>query len=109
MRMSPHTNRRTRRGVAGTLLLVTALAPPAARADDAALGKVMYQDLCASCHGKDMVSSGVVFDLRKFPRNEPERFRRSVLNGTPKGMPAWQGQLSAEDIQALWDYVKSGG
>ncbi|MDQ6880825.1 MAG: cytochrome c [Pseudomonadota bacterium] len=57
-----------------------------------------------------MVSPGALaFDLRKFPAAEADRFRRSVLDGTPKGMPAWKSQLSPEDIEALWDYVKSGG
>jgi mono/diheme cytochrome c family protein len=82
----------------------------ACRADDASIGRDIFQENCAVCHGKNMVSPGTLaFDLRKFPPAEAERFRRSVREGTPKGMPAWKSQLSAEDIEALWDYVKSGG
>lgn len=80
-----------------------------AHADDASLGRDIYKDICASCHGRDLVSTGLAFDLRKFPMNDAARFQKSVLDGTAKGMPAWKSQLSAEDVNALWDYVKSGG
>jgi mono/diheme cytochrome c family protein len=78
-------------------------------ADDAAIGREIYQDVCASCHGKDMVSSGVAFDLRKFPKDDPSRFQNSVLNGKGTAMPPWRGQLSQEDVKALWDYLKTSG
>jgi mono/diheme cytochrome c family protein len=91
-------------GVMATLLPLTQL-----QANDAALGKEIYQDACAACHGRDMVSSGLAFDLRQFPQAEFERFQNSVLNGKPPGMPAWRNQLSREDIKALWDYVKTRG
>ncbi len=91
-------------------LLALLLGAAPGRADDAAIGREIYDEHCAKCHGKQMQApAGLVFDLRRFPRAEPARFRQSVLQGTPKGMPAWQGQLTADDIQALWDYVKSGG
>jgi len=32
-------------------------------------GRQVYDDLCMTCHGRDMVSPGLVtFDLRKFPK-----------------------------------------
>jgi mono/diheme cytochrome c family protein len=80
-----------------------------AQADDASLGRDIYKDYCASCHGRDLVSTGLAFDLRKFPQNDAARFQKSVLDGTAKGMPGWKSQLSADDVKALWDYVKSGG
>jgi len=79
------------------------------KANDAALGKEIYQDTCAACHGRDMVSSGLAFDLRKFPIAEFDRFQKAVMNGKPPGMPGWRNQLSAEDVKAIWDYVKTGG
>ena len=78
------------------------------KANDAALGREIYQDTCAACHGRDMVSSGLAFDLRKFPLAEFDRFQNAVLNGKPPGMPGWRSQLSAEDVKAIWDYVKTG-
>jgi len=56
-----------------------------------------------------MVSSGVAFDLRKFPKDDPSRFQNSVLNGKGTAMPPWRGQLSPEDVKALWDYLKTSG
>ena len=89
-------------------MAVALFAVQAARADDAAIGREIYDEHCIRCHGKQMVApAGLAIDLRKFPRNESARFKRSVLKGTAKGMPAWEGQLSAEDIQALWDYLNS--
>ena len=78
-------------------------------ADDAEIGREIYRDVCAACHGKDMVSSGVAFDLRKFPKDDPSRFQNSVLNGKGTAMPPWRGQLSQEDVKALWDYLKTSG
>ena len=80
----------------------------AVNANDAALGREIYQDTCAACHGRDMVSSCLAFDLRKFPLAEFDRFQNAVLNGKPPGMPGWRSQLSAEDVKAIWDYVKTG-
>ena len=94
-------------GISG--LVVTLMPLTHVQANDAALGKEIYQDTCAACHGRDMVSPGLAFDLRQFPLAEFERFQNSVMNGKPPGMPAWRSQLSAEDIKALWDYVKTRG
>jgi len=73
-------------------------------------GRDTYQDLCSSCHGRDMVNSGTLsFDLRKFPKDDFARFKASVLNGKGTAMPAWAGKVSDEDLANLWAYVKSGG
>jgi hypothetical protein len=80
-----------------------------AQADDAVLGREIFHDLCAACHGKNMVSTGLAFNLRTFPRDDGKRFQETVLNGKGTAMPPWRSQLSGEDIKALWDYVKSGG
>jgi len=80
-----------------------------ARADDVELGHDLYHELCAGCHGQEMMHPGLAFDLKKFPLNDPERFKNSVLNGKPPAMPAWRSQLSEDDVRLLWAYVKSGG
>lgn len=57
-----------------------------------------------------MVNPGTVsFDLRKFPADEKDRFRNSVLNGKGQGMPAWRGTVSPEQIDLLWAYVMTRG
>ena len=95
--------------IVGVLLFGASTLAPAAEADDMRLGRDIYRDYCATCHGGEMLNPGLAFDLRKFPKEEAERFRNAVLHGKGKGMPALEGQLSAEDVKALWAYVKSGG
>src|SRR5262249_36835899 len=56
-------------------LVTWAVLHAGARADDADLGRELYDDVCATCHGRDMVNpGGVTFDLRKFPKDDFERF-----------------------------------
>jgi mono/diheme cytochrome c family protein len=81
----------------------------AAEADLIEQGHDLYADTCATCHGRDMVNTGLAFDLRKFPKDDFARFRNSVLNGKSEAMPAWRDKLTDEDLAALWAYVRSGG
>ena len=68
-------------------------------------GKVSYDQLCAKCHGKDLVNSGASsFDLSAFPLTEKERFYDSVANGKD-AMPAWGDILRPGELDALWVYV----
>jgi cytochrome c55X len=81
-----------------------------ARGDDAELGRGVYEDFCVTCHGRDMVNpGGVTFDLRKFPKDDFERFRNAVLDGKPPAMPPWRDKVSDEDVKLLWAYVRDGG
>ena len=72
-------------------------------------GKAQFHRTCAQCHGRNMVNSGTtVFDLRKFPQDQPERFIHSVNNG--KGnMPSFKDALTNEQIDLLWAYVGTRG
>jgi cytochrome c6 len=78
-------------------------------ADDIERGHKQFDRTCAQCHGRNMVNSGTsVYDLRRFPVDQPERFFASVSNG--KGnMPSFKDALSAEQIELLWAYVGSRG
>ncbi len=91
------------------LMIGAAFSPLTADADDASDGYLVYNDMCATCHGKDMMNPGLAFDLRKFPTDDKARFVTSVNKGKGTGMPPWEGKLSAEEIDLLWAYVKSGG
>jgi mono/diheme cytochrome c family protein len=72
-------------------------------------GRMVYDDLCAMCHGRDMVNPGIAsFDLRQFPKEDFARFQNSVLNGKGTSMPAWRGQISDDDLTVLWAYVRGG-
>jgi mono/diheme cytochrome c family protein len=82
----------------------------AAAADLVEQGHDLYDDMCATCHGRDMINAGTLaFDLRKFPKDDFARFRDSVLNGKNQAMPPWRDTLTDEDVAALWAYVRSGG
>jgi mono/diheme cytochrome c family protein len=85
------------------------LIPAAARTQDSAqiaAGADVYRDKCAECHGERLVNPGSSFDLRKLRADERARFDKSVNDGKGR-MPAWGGVLSAEDIDALWAYIRS--
>ena len=90
------------------LVLATNSGP--ARADDIEQGREVYHELCASCHGRDLVAGGgITFDLRQFPKDDFARFKTAVLNGKGRAMPAWADKVNEEDVANLWAYVKSGG
>jgi mono/diheme cytochrome c family protein len=83
-----------------------------AQASDAEIdqGREVYGDFCAQCHGRDMVNpGGVTPDLRKFPKDDFERFKNAVLNGKPPAMPPWRDKIGDDDLKLLWAYVRSGG
>lgn len=70
-------------------------------------GKRVYASACARCHGVNLVNAGAsTFDLRTFPLDQKARFVQSVLKG--KGaMPAWEGSVTPEEVEALWAYVSA--
>lgn len=72
-------------------------------------GREQYHRTCAQCHGRNMVNSGTtVYDLRKFPTDQHERFVNSVMLG--KGnMPSFKGAIDDAALQVLWAYVASRG
>jgi mono/diheme cytochrome c family protein len=98
-----------RRSVAAALALcasaVFSQVPPAS--GDAEAGRKVYTSYCARCHGINLVStSGAYFDLRTFPKDEKERFFRSVKEGK-RAMPAWEGIVKPNEMELLWIYIGS--
>jgi cytochrome c6 len=101
---------------AAAALFVTAaaLAPNTAHSTASAAevfdqGRRQYQRTCAQCHGHNLVNSGVtVYDLRKFPDDQRDRFMQSITKG--KGnMPSFEGAIDAAQMDALWAYVSRRG
>ena len=95
------------------LALAVAAAWPVARAQDAAAsastsaveaGRKLYVSSCQRCHGINLVTNSIGFDLRTFPRDDKERFQRSVTDGL-RAMPAWGLTLRPEQIDLLWTYI----
>jgi cytochrome c55X len=79
-------------------------APPDATSIEA--GRKVYVLSCQRCHGINLVSNGIGFDLRTFPQDDKERFIRSVNNGL-RAMPAWSGTLKPGQLDLLWAYIGS--
>ena len=96
-----------RRCLAAAGLWIAGASALAQTADDAALaeaGRRTYTSSCARCHGIGLVNTGYGFDLRTFPKDDKERFVRSVTKGL-RAMPAWEGILKSEQIDAVWAYI----
>jgi mono/diheme cytochrome c family protein len=91
----------------GAALALASLPALAQDARQVALGAEIYSRNCSACHGARMLDPQGAFDLRKFPREERERFVNSVTKGKNQ-MPPWGDLLKPEEIEALWLYVISG-
>jgi mono/diheme cytochrome c family protein len=88
------------------MLVCTTAAAQAPAPEAVVRGAAIYERNCSPCHGARMQDAQGAFDLRKFPRNERERFIVAVAKGKNQ-MPPWGGLLKPEDIEALWAYVLS--
>jgi mono/diheme cytochrome c family protein len=71
-----------------------------------AAGAKTFSEYCSTCHGDDLVSSGLTFDLRRLKAGDRQRFENSVLNGKNQ-MPPWKGVINAEQIDTLWNYIRA--
>ena len=94
---------------AGAILASAVQAQAGFKQEDIELGHFQFHRTCAQCHGRNMVNSGTtVYDLRRFPLDQPDRFFNSVMNG--KGnMPSFKDALTLEQMNLLWAYVGSRG
>jgi mono/diheme cytochrome c family protein len=67
-------------------------------------GRKLYVSACQRCHGINLVTNGIGFDLRTFPQSDKARFVRSVTEGV-RAMPAWSSTLKPDQLDLLWAYV----
>ena len=86
-----------------------AVTQPRFKPEQIAAGREQFHRTCSQCHGRNMVTPGTtVYDLRKFPLDQPERFQQSVTMG--KGnMPSFKEALTPEQLNLLWAYVGTRG
>ena len=90
-------------------LAVAASAEAAATAEQIKQGRIVYEDNCETCHGRNMANPApAAFDLRTFPRSDAARFRDAVLHGKGTAMPAFEGRVSDDEITLLWAYLRGG-
>jgi mono/diheme cytochrome c family protein len=70
-------------------------------------GAEIFARNCSPCHGPRMQDPESAFNLRKFPRDQHDRFVNSVTRGKNQ-MPPWGDMLKPDEIEALWAYVLTG-
>lgn len=87
----------------GTVLLCVVPAR-AQSADDA--GQDVYAEHCAPCHGDRLNATGAAPDLKRLRAEQKTHFDEIVRNGKGQ-MPAWDGMITDEEINAIWAYVRS--
>lgn len=82
--------------------------PQELKADDKVLirGADMYANNCSYCHGINVVSGGVIPDLR-YITSEKHRIFAGIVAGAKadRGMPSFAGRLSQEDVEAIHQYI----
>ena len=70
-----------------------------------------YMTTCARCHGDDAVGGIMAPDLRKSVASDSvsqTSFHATVSEGRPaKGMPSFKSTLSAEQIDAIYAYLRA--
>jgi PQQ-dependent dehydrogenase (methanol/ethanol family) len=70
------------------------------------MGKLLFGDNCASCHGQDAVA-GALPDLRYASKQVHDQFAAIVLGGarSSAGMPSFRKVLNADQVRAIQAYV----
>ena len=106
----PFAARRSVVGAAAALALLGGAAGTAS-AQEAAIqpteaGRKVYISGCQRCHGINLVTNGIGFDLRTFPQQDKARFLRSVTGGV-RAMPAFGESLKADQLELIWAYIGS--
>jgi quinohemoprotein ethanol dehydrogenase len=85
------------------------LDPPPEPTDTASVGRgeLLFGRYCGVCHGREVVSGGIVPDLRASSLLSNELFYNVVLGGVLKdaGMASFKAALSRDDVTAIRDYI----
>src|SRR6185369_16401777 len=72
-------------------------------------GKQLYANLCAACHGengKGTVGPDLTASAYKYGKMRLD-IARSISEGRPNGMPAFNGQINSEQVESLVEYILS--
>jgi cytochrome c oxidase cbb3-type subunit 3 len=74
------------------------------------IGKRLFLNYCATCHGSDAGGARGFPNLRDnawLYGGSPEQIEHSILNGRNGVMPAWEASLGAEGVSDVTEYVFS--
>ena len=72
-------------------------------------GKQLYAKLCAACHGengKGMVGPDLTRSKYKYGKSRLD-IAKSISEGRPGGMPAFNGQINPEQVEGLVEFLLS--
>jgi mono/diheme cytochrome c family protein len=81
-------------------------------ADRVAVGRGLFNQYCAHCHGPNAFSPDPPRDLRRlksrYGENMANLFHFTVQQGRPdKGMPSWMGRLDDETLWTIFTFLQS--
>jgi quinohemoprotein ethanol dehydrogenase len=70
-------------------------------------GAQLYDSICRTCHGFNVVSGGMIPDLRFMSAETHVQFEEIVLGGTraQQGMGSFADQLNKEQTNAVYAYI----
>jgi cytochrome c oxidase cbb3-type subunit 3 len=74
-----------------------------------AAGKQLYANHCAACHGengKGTVGPDLTASKYKYGKTRLD-IAKSISEGRPGGMPAFNGQINPEQVEGLVEYLLS--
>ena len=80
--------------IVGLTVVAQLEAPPPAEAHVTDLAATLYEQNCSSCHGQ-VVEAGTA------------NLHDVIVSGGHEGMPAWGGDLSADEVDLLVGYISS--
>jgi quinohemoprotein ethanol dehydrogenase len=81
--------------------------PQTASADTIARGEAAYNKTCRLCHGGNLISGGMIPDLRFMSAQTHQQFDAIVLGGARanQGMASFADVVSIDDAQAIHAYI----
>ena len=74
-----------------------------------AAGKQLYTNLCAACHGengKGTVGPDLTASKYRYGKTRLD-IAKSISEGRPNGMPAFNSQINPEQVEGLVEYILS--
>jgi quinohemoprotein ethanol dehydrogenase len=80
-----------------------------ASVEDIAAGEIVYNEVCAVCHGLAVRSGGSIPDLRRMSEGSHQIFNQIVLEGllSANGMAAFDDVISEKDSNQIHAYVRA--